>query len=348
MGSARGQDGSLGSGISLPQWMKGKIDNRFDFDDSSFSPPSHDDSFFYIRYPKSTEETRKNSASGSQEGYRPISQLLNENKSTTSSGTVQVASSSSGSTVTQIKDVGNIDFSKHPLPCQPFIPTTGENSVKPPISTIASKYKAAKSQGTDDGFHSEPALCGKSIVHVANRIMSRKVTKPDAAGNDATETKNAMEPQLQDQFLTKGSKSLPVTPIASPISTPDHSPKLNRRAQANRYFAGNYGQEKDGKYQTGWILSSIFGNSRDVMAHNKIQEEDEESPSGDAIPFKYLNRKKSISSQNLSYLGTSETSSATTSSQQQEQLNKSAVYTNVFKAKPSELREMNFWSPTSM
>lgn len=28
MGSSRQQDRSLNAGISLPQWMKGKIDNR--------------------------------------------------------------------------------------------------------------------------------------------------------------------------------------------------------------------------------------------------------------------------------------------------------------------------------
>lgn len=346
MGSSRGQDESLGTGISLPQWMRAKMDNRFDFDDSSFSPPSHDDSFFYIRYPKS-EESRKNLASSSQEGYTSISQVLADKTNPTREIVGQTSGTSHESNVSKIKEVGNIDFSKHPLPCQPFVPATERNTVKPAAATFGSKFKGVKSQGTDDGFHSEPALCGKSIVHVANRIMSKRLTKIDAA-SEATEANKVMEQRNQDQFLTKGSKSLPVTPIASPISTPDTSPKSRRRAQGNRYFTGAFVPDRE-KYQTGWILAGILGQSREAaMANNKIQEEDEEAPSVDVLPSKYLNRKKSISSQNLSYVDSDETRVVSSSSTYQQLKQTVPVSTTVFQANPSELREMNFWSPTSM
>lgn len=107
-----------------------KFINRFDFDHSSFSPPSHDDSFFYIRYPKSSEEQNNNPGSSGQGGYRPISQVLNE-KANTSSGIVNkvIASSATGSNVSEIKGVPNIDFSKHPGPCQPFVPASGNINV---------------------------------------------------------------------------------------------------------------------------------------------------------------------------------------------------------------------------
>lgn len=180
-----------------------------------------------------------------------------------------------------------------------------------------------KSQGTDDGFHGEPALCGKSIVHVASQMMSGKFTKTFTADSRSQQTENPMK---------SVSKSLPATPLTSPTGTPDNSPKSRRKIH-NRYFTGAFIPDKE-KYQGNWILASILGQSREVITA-KIDEEDELFP--DMEPHKPLNRKKSISSQNLTYIGKEEKS-----------VDKLSVYANVLEAKPSELREMNFWSPTSM
>ncbi|XP_011871483.1 PREDICTED: uncharacterized protein LOC105564024 [Vollenhovia emeryi] len=308
------QDRSLGSGISLPQWMKGRMDNRFDFDEAAFSPPSYDDSFFYARYPRS-QNTQP------QHGLKHIvTEVLNEN---ISSSTNQITNEK---TISDLQDVKKIDFSKHPLPCQPFIPVVN-NSKDGDIRV----YKAStsgnvkpKSQGTDDGFHGEPALCGKSIVHVASQMMSGKFTKvftPDS------------RPQQTENPAKSVSKSLPATPLASPAGSPDSSPKARRKIH-NRYFTGAFVPDKE-KYQGNWILSSILGQSREVITA-KIDEEDELYPDMEPPP-KPLNRKKSISSQNLTYIGKEEKSA-----------DKSSVYANVLEVKPSELREMNFWSPTSM
>lgn len=181
-----------------------------------------------------------------------------------------------------------------------------------------------KSQGTDDGFHGEPALCGKSIVHVANQMMSGKFTKV------FTSDSHSQQQSSQESSLKNVSKSLPATPLTSPAGTPDSSPKARRKIHANRYFTGAFIPDKE-KYQGNWILSSILGQSREVITA-KIEEEDEPLE-----PRRPLNRKKSISSQNLTYIGKEEKSA-----------DKSSVYVNVLEAKPSELREMNFWSPTSM
>lgn len=167
------------------------------------------------------------------------------------------------------------------------------------------------------------------------------------------------EQQNAKQLLRRGSKSLPVTPIASPTSTPDTSPKSRRRGNTNRYFTGTF--DRDNKYQTGWLLSSILSQSREfgIGTSHRIQEVDEdEAPSPNAVPSKFLSRKKSISSQNLSYLDKNEelrqlSQQPQQQPQQQQQRDddskkESGTYTNFFKAKPSELREMNFWCPTSM
>ncbi|KAL6257149.1 hypothetical protein P5V15_012081 [Pogonomyrmex californicus] len=313
MGTSRQQDRSLGSGISLPQWMKGRMDNRFDFDEAAFSPPSYDDSFFYARYPRSQN-------SQPQHGLKHIvNEVLNEN---IASSTNQIVNEKS---ISDLKEVKQIDFSKHPLPCQPFMPVVNNKAVdtKTHKTTGIANLKS-KSQGTDDGFHGEPALCGKSIVHVASQMMSGKFTKVFTSDSRSQQVDNSMK---------SVSKSLPATPLASPTGTPDSSPKARRKIHTNRYFTGAFVPDKE-KYQGNWILASILGQSREVITA-KIDEEDELF--ADMEPRKPLNRKKSISSQNLTYIGKEEKSG-----------DKSPVYVNVFEAKPSELREMNFWSPTSM
>jgi len=191
------------------------------------------------------------------------------------------------------------------------------------VDKASARNVKLKSQGTDDGFHGEPALCGKSIVHVASQMMSGKFTKVFTSDSRSQQTENSVK---------SVSKSLPATPLTSPTGSPDSSPKARRKLH-NRYFTGAFVPDKE-KYQGNWILASILGQSREVITA-KIDEEDELFP--DMEPRKPLNRKKSISSQNLTYIGKEEKS-----------VDKSSVYVNVLEAKPSELREMNFWSPTSM
>lgn len=313
MGSTGQEDRSLGGGISIPQWMKGKLDHRFDFGENALSPPSHGDSFFYIRYPKTqNQQTSETQA----QGYRPINEVLSGNSISSSTSDAKPNQQS-----IEPRDNREIDFSKHPPSCQPFIPSAANkgNESRPPKVVVAGNVKP-KSQGTDDGFHGEPALCGKSIVHVANQIMSTKFNRMFTS-------------EQQSEHPKKGSKSLPATPLASPMGSPDSSPKARRRIVANRYFTGPFVPDKE-KYQGSWILASILGQSREIVT-SKIDEEDERSL--DLVPPRSLNRKKSISSQNLTYIGDSE-----------KPPEKQKGYTNVLQAKPSELREMNFLSPTSM
>ncbi|KAI4488471.1 hypothetical protein M0802_011577 [Mischocyttarus mexicanus] len=303
MGSSRQQDRSLNAGISIPRWIRGKVINsRFDFDESTFSPPSHDEGFFHIQYPKSQ-----------------ISNSTTYNESTITASANPIVPTKQ-QTHSQFKEVKNIDFSQHPLPCQPFIP----NAVNKTSTKLTGNIKPAKSQGTDDGFHGEPALCGKSIVHVVNKMMSNKFNKPP---------NSSVTPVEQEINLNKGSKSLPATPLASPITTPDSSPKSRRKAHANRYFTGSFIPDRD-KYQGSWLLASLLGQSREILT-SRIEEEEDSGI--DLAPPNTLSRKKSISSQNLTYIGKDEKTQEKSSSQ-----------TNVFQARPSELREMNFWSPTSM
>lgn len=155
-------------------------------------------------------------------------------------------------------------------------------------------------------------------------MMSGKFTKIFASDSQS---------QQMDNQIKNVSKSLPATPLTSPTGTPDSSPKTRRKIHGNRYFTGAFVPDRE-KYQGNWIMASILGQSREIITA-KIEEEDE--PFADVEPRKPLNRKKSISSQNLTYIGKEEKST-----------DKPPIYVNILEAKPSELREMNFWSPTSM
>lgn len=315
MGSSRPDDRSLGNGISFPQWMRGKVDSRFDFDESSFSPPT-DDNFFHIKYPT----TSSTSTQSKQSGFHSINQVLNEQKTTTTTTADNLKNLTSESS---IKDNKKIDTTKLPLPCQAFVKDANKTGYL---------YEA---KGTDDGFHSEPARCGKSIVTVANRIMQSSNVFKKTDENKTNENMDKI-----NNLQQKVSKSLPVTPIASPTSTPEGSPKSRRRVNGNRYFTGSFIPEK---YQGGWLLTKILSNSREIIG-NKIDEGDEAA--SEVIPHRALARKKSISSQNLSYLGKDDLS--TDKPIKITGTSTSTPQTITLQVEPSELREMNFWSPTSM
>ncbi|XP_011504846.1 PREDICTED: uncharacterized protein LOC105367765 isoform X3 [Ceratosolen solmsi marchali] len=267
MGSSRPSDRFIGEATFLPQWMKGKLDTRFDYTDSTFSPPA-DDNFFYIRYPKQ-EATSTPSTTNSNEGNGPK---------------VVVA-----------------------------------NSIK-------------SKQHSDDEFRNEKITeSSRSIVYVANQIMSCKFGKFNTSEASSSAANQNQANELPTQQQRKGSKSLPVTPIASPSVSPDSSPKSRRR---QRLF------HESERGRNGWLLSSILGQSRELIAP-KIAEEDEQQM--EQIPQRALSRKKSISSQNLTYFGTEDKATGN-----KEVAASSTTHLNLLQAKPSEFREMNFWSPTSM
>lgn len=116
-------------------------------------------------------------------------------------------------------------------------------------------------------------------------------------------------PQGFDPTIRRGSKSLP----ASPLSSPSTSPKSKRRVQ-NKYFTNAF-VDTD-KYHGSWILSSLLGKralSQSVGIIAEEQKDELHSAASDASLDSLKRGEK-----------------------------------QVFRAKASELREMNFWSPTSM
>lgn len=148
-----------------------------DLEQNAFSPPDHDDTFLYIRYPKpnpnpnpSVTVVHENNA----HKYGPITELLERNN-------LKAAA-----------------FENHTKPCQQFI-SGGKFQTTAP--------KIIKSNGVDDGFKGEGAACGTSVVRVAHQMV---VSRGFAVNNSAS----ADEPPAGwNPKVRRGSKSLPSSPL---------------------------------------------------------------------------------------------------------------------------------------
>ncbi|XP_069688859.1 uncharacterized protein [Periplaneta americana] len=341
MGSTE-QDRSLNSGVSLPQWMKSKIGDRYDLDET-FSPPSHDDSFFYIRYPKAYSSQKPQ-----EQAIRQTSDLLEKTE-----------------------QVSKQDFSQHTLQCRQFIPEAkmdSSSSVGASDSIVKAYNKsvrAPKPAGVDDGFTGEAAACGKSVVQVAHQMIAGTMLM---RGFSSNADDNVATGEGFNKNKRRGSKSLPASPLGSPQTSPQ-----NRRKVQNRYFTGAFalekanihpsgGQDSANKYPGSWILSGLLGQQQRELSGSMdsitIPEEEHKKPTKpQGEPDQHsveMRRNKSMTALVSKMLSEGskdddqgvevglDVAAATVAS------DSPALKSKTFRAKPSELREMNFWSPTSM
>ena len=240
-------------------------------------------------------------------------------------------------------------------------------------STSRKMTRLQKPAGTDDDLTGDAAGCGKSVVQVAHQMIAGGVLMRGFSTNDNGKVTTG---EGFNRGVRRGSKSLPASPLGSPSHSPESSPQTRRRVH-NRYFTGAFnleranihatgGQDSASKYSGSWLLSGLLGQQqRDYLSDSQdsitIPEEEQErevkkrsglrgevnSSSPD------MRRNKSMTtlvSQILSE-GSKDTqdvevgvdaAALTGGCDSPTQKNKT------FRAKPSELREMNFWSPTSM
>uniref|UniRef100_A0A023F7E9 Uncharacterized protein n=2 Tax=Triatoma infestans TaxID=30076 RepID=A0A023F7E9_TRIIF len=300
--TSSGPDRSIAS-ISLPQWMKSKISDRYDLEQTAFSPPNTDDGFFLVKYKKATpEQPEPPKVTTSTQQTSPLIQAFEDKLST--------------------------DSNQHTTFCQKFI----SNSTMAPREIgmrhgVDSPLPRFKPTGTDDGFKGENAACGYSVVAVAHQMIAEK------AGDK-------LGPPPTSQRIRRNSKSLP--------ASPQTSPKLLRK---NPYFTNIiFGSTE--------AVDNIETNSSSVI-RGSVEE---------LGKWARVNRKlNEIDTGNIT---TTTTSSNTVTHHQylQDTTIKRQMFTPspptaaaaaaaagsgfgqvvTLKAKPSHLREMNFWSPTSM
>ncbi|PSN43825.1 hypothetical protein C0J52_10078, partial [Blattella germanica] len=323
---------------------------RYDLDET-FSPPSYDDSFFYIRYPKIEKSTK----SVQEPSFQRTSELLEKSE-----------------------QIAKQDFSQHTVQCRQFIPEVHMGSAGP-SEPFVKTTRSSKPTGTDDGFISDSAACGKSVVQVAHQMIAGNLVR----GFSTTGAEHPATGEGFNKNKRRGSKSLPSSPLSTPPHSPDSSPQSRRRVQ-NRYFtgaftleraninpSGNY--ESANKYPGSWILSGLLGQQQreklsDSVESITIPEEDHSKVKESSIITKSENKKvqkpqpteikrnksmtslvsrmfnegsKDVDTPIDIEVGVDVAASAVSG-------NNSPTQKKVFRAKPSELREMNFWSPTSM
>lgn len=231
-------------------------------------------------------------------------------------------------------------FAKHTISCQKFLP----DSVKTP------QPKIIKPMGVDDGFKGDAAACGQSVVAVAQQMLASKPNTPRGFTTDDAPEK----PSNGYLRRRRNSKSLP----ASPVATPETSPRSRRKnntafALQNRFFTGpfvatektlNESEENlEKKSGSSWLLTGLFTSHRE----NAATKNEQNIVAADSEPPEVVKKEReeksvvdSSSEANVTNVTVKVKAAPAPASRPSEKV--------LFKPKPSELREMNFWSPTSM
>lgn len=270
--------------------MKSKINDRYDLDQPSFSPPETDDTFCLVHYLK------QDTVNGNH-----TEKLITKNISSEDSLSEKTVQNLKKNMAPSLIVTETPEYKGHTLACRRFITNAcaeavaaaslGENVTDPP-----------KSLGVDDGFKSGASECGKSIVAMAHNMVSgrggggSRVYKGRGSG---PQDMLVVGPPQSALSKRRNSKSLPASPICSPPGSP-------RSSRKNPYFTAPFQEESGDKNGSSWILWNLFSHRAES------QEELNDKEHG--------KRLTKPSSSNSLYI----------------------------KPKPTELREMNFWSPTSM
>lgn len=249
----------------------------------------------------------------------------------------QAEPSANFTSLSELLEVKQEAFSKHTKPCKKFIPNIQD-------SMQTANVKVIRPKGVDDGFKGEGAACGASVVAVASQMIAgapknifRGYTTDDAAAD-------APPPSYLRQ--RRNSKSLPASPLATPESSPTARRKNNTPfGLQNRFFTGpfiatektlNESEEHlERKSGSSWLLSGLFSHPGEAKEQSIVAAGDIHQVSKKDTSEKST---ETVATETVNVTVEVKTTAATSS----------AFERTFFRAKPSELREMNFWSPTSM
>lgn len=307
-------DPEIKDGFTLPVWMKTKPTKEFE--PFATSPPAPEDSFFYIRYPKTDV------LFGKPKFDKNLAKVLSD----------RPPELAAAATCNAIKEK---DWSKHTKPCQDVL-----HGIAPINTAVKSASPKPKPAGTDDGFKGEGAACGNSIVKVAHQMISSTRSPRGftvARPQDSTDEAQPPDSQQYSLLTRRGSKSLPSTPAHSPPT----SPTGRRRRNGNRYFTSPFEPTEEGGGRS-WLAMALLGFKKDLTTSSSTLAEE------DAAETRLQGGTLADSVESLGpspKSGDKEAMAAGSETPAQPPQNKQV---HAFRPKPSELREMNFWSPTSM
>uniref|UniRef100_A0A8D8XYV3 Uncharacterized protein n=1 Tax=Cacopsylla melanoneura TaxID=428564 RepID=A0A8D8XYV3_9HEMI len=185
-------DRTVTAGIPIPNWMKSRLNDKYNLDDSAFSPPGEDDGFFSIPYSKLNK---------SSTDFTTLKDNTDETKFVSITKALHLDSTSAN----------NNDYTKHTVPCQKYM-----GGMCDPAPTVNKSY------GTDDGFKGEASQCGQSIVAVAEQMVR---TNQFYNGRASDDTFNSNSGLPNDKYIRtrRNSRSLPTSPLSrrkNPFFTP--------------------------------------------------------------------------------------------------------------------------------
>ncbi|CAG4930111.1 unnamed protein product [Colias eurytheme] len=280
-----------------------------EFEPFSTSPPAPEDSF-YIRYPK------PDVLFGKPKIDNELPKISNEQQSELTAA---------------YNSIKERDWSKHTKPCQDVL--HGIAPINTAVNPINSKPKPA---GTDDGFKGEGAACGNSVLKVANQIVSTRSPRGFTVASPTEDTEApSVGPTSDGRYnlmARRGSRSLPTTPLHSPPS----SPNSRRKMYNNRYFTSPFEPSED-SHGRSWLTMALLGFKKDLTTSTSTLAEEE------IIENRLQSGSLAESVENLGPSPKMKDPKLITSDSPNQ-----AKKPPTFRPKPSELREMNFWSPTSM
>ncbi|XP_063700866.1 uncharacterized protein LOC134831136 [Culicoides brevitarsis] len=308
---------SVGDG-STPQWMRDTA-HRLTLDDlSPMTPPSNNG--FYFPFAASKQKAKQNDAN-----TRAI--VVKKVSATSAKGfshhTQQISQMESDY---ENDKIHSVDFSQE---CKKYISAVDD-------AEKGHFPNSSKPKGTDDDF--KTAACAGSLVKVAQKFVggtgqqlhsTKRFTVAKINDNDdhappipEDEDNLINDPKLMQR---RNSRSLPASPLSSP--------KTMRKFQPNPYFTIT---AQDNAPKTSWFLTGLFGGPRreltssTVSVSSQIDEADEIVEAKRPAQFDMKQIDQNINKGQ-------ETSSSTAAT----------TTTTTVKAKPTMLREMNFWAPTS-
>ncbi|GBP90537.1 hypothetical protein EVAR_65248_1 [Eumeta japonica] len=222
--------------------------------------------------------------------------------------------------------VSGQDWSKHTKQCQDVIHgISGVTAVNPPVDQV----KVAGAAQADD-------TCGDSVVKVATKMISTRSTSQRGFIIAAIDENSSESAPVVYHGARRGSKSLPATPSHSPPS----SPNSRRKKNGNKYFTSPFEPVEDGTGRS-WLAMALLGYKKDLTTSTSTLAEE------DALEVRLQGGTLAESVESLGPAPRNREVRLTggeTATQQP----KHTKPAHNFLPKPSELREMNFWSPTSM
>ncbi|KAJ0183254.1 hypothetical protein K1T71_001230 [Dendrolimus kikuchii] len=289
-------DPEIKEGFTLPVWMKTKPTKEFE--PFAGSPPAPEDSFFFIRYPKSDV------LFGNTKQSQDFVQSFPDSREVTGAPAYNI--------------VKEKDWSKHTKPCQDVL--HGIAPINTAVNSVTSKPKPA---GTDDGFKGEGAACGTSVVKVAHQMITSSRSSRGFTVASPSDDLLSEAPQY-NHLARRGSKSLPATPAHSPHSSPTSRRKMN----GNRYFTSPFEPVEDAPSRS-WLSMALLGFKKDLANSTSTLAEE------DALEIRLQGGSLAASVEKLGPGGEAPAPPAPPAPP-------------AYRPRPSELREINFWSPTSM